>query len=131
LFVLPIGRQGADFGIAQLRGDERQLKTKTGTTRTVAYMPSEQLKGSTSTRADVYGVGATMFACWQARRRTARGATWSYDEGAHGAGAADRVRDERRCARVARIVDPFRSRSTATRVTRPRAPQADVRVGAS
>jgi serine/threonine-protein kinase len=64
LFVLPNGAiKVLDFGIAQLRGDERQLKTKTGTTLgTVAYMPSEQLKGlDIDARADVYGVGATMF----------------------------------------------------------------------
>ena len=64
LFVLPSGAiKVLDFGIAQLRGDERQLKTKTGTTLgTVAYMPSEQLKGlDIDARADVYGVGATMF----------------------------------------------------------------------
>jgi len=64
LFVLPNGSiKVLDFGIAQLRGDERQLKTKTGTTLgTVAYMPSEQLKGiDIDARADVYGVGATMF----------------------------------------------------------------------
>jgi serine/threonine protein kinase len=64
LFVLPNGSiKVLDFGIAQLRGDERQLKTKTGTTLgTVAYMPSEQLKGlDIDARADVYGVGATMY----------------------------------------------------------------------
>jgi serine/threonine-protein kinase len=64
LFVTPNGAiKVLDFGIAQLRGDERQLKTKTGTTLgTVAYMPSEQLKGiDIDARADVYGVGATMF----------------------------------------------------------------------
>ncbi len=64
LFVLPNGSlKVLDFGIAQLRGDERNLKTKTGTTLgTVAYMPPEQLKGEgIDARADVYGVGATMF----------------------------------------------------------------------
>jgi serine/threonine protein kinase len=64
LFVLPNGSiKVLDFGIAQLRADEKALKTKTGTTLgTVAYMPSEQLKGlDIDARADVYGVGATMF----------------------------------------------------------------------
>ena len=52
-----------DFGVAQLRTGPADLKTKTGTTLgTVAYMPPEQLKGEAiDARADVYGVGATMF----------------------------------------------------------------------
>jgi serine/threonine-protein kinase len=52
-----------DFGIAQLRAGPSDLKTKTGTTLgTVAYMPPEQLKGlDIDGRADLYGVGATMF----------------------------------------------------------------------
>jgi eukaryotic-like serine/threonine-protein kinase len=68
LFVLPSGAiKVLDFGIAQLRprnaAGEPNLKTKTGTTLgTVAYMPPEQLKGSDiDARADVYGVGATMY----------------------------------------------------------------------
>jgi len=64
LFVLPDGSiKVLDFGIAQLRTKEASLKTKTGTTLgTVAYMPPEQLKGiDIDVRADVYGVGATMF----------------------------------------------------------------------
>jgi predicted Ser/Thr protein kinase len=64
LFVLPSGAiKVLDFGIAQLRSNERNLKTRTGTTLgTVAYMPPEQLKGlDIDARADVYGVGATMF----------------------------------------------------------------------
>jgi serine/threonine protein kinase len=66
LFVLQSGAiKVLDFGIAQVRGAHGQapLKTKTGTTLgTVAYMPPEQLKGlDIDVRADVYGVGATMF----------------------------------------------------------------------
>ena len=66
LFVLPSGAiKVLDFGIAQLRSTDSgaPLKTKTGTTLgTVAYMPPEQLKGMPiDVRADVYGVGATMF----------------------------------------------------------------------
>jgi serine/threonine-protein kinase len=64
LFVLPNGSiKVLDFGIAQLRAGEKDLKTKTGTTLgTVAYMPPEQLKGiDIDSRCDIYGVGATMY----------------------------------------------------------------------
>jgi serine/threonine protein kinase len=64
LFVTPGGAiKVLDFGVAQLRSGARDLKTKTGTTLgTVAYMPPEQLKGiDIDARADIYGVGATMF----------------------------------------------------------------------
>ena len=64
LFVTSSGAvKVLDFGIAQARSGAADLKTKTGTTLgTVAYMPPEQLKGEPiDARADVYGVGATMF----------------------------------------------------------------------
>jgi serine/threonine-protein kinase len=131
LFVLPNGSiKVLDFGIAQLRGDERQLKTKTGTTLgTVAYMPSEQLKGiDIDARADVYGVGATMFRMLTGKTPHAAGSDVELmmkvltDPAPRIASVMKAVR-----ADVARIVDRALAFDRDARYPNARAMQGDVR----
>jgi eukaryotic-like serine/threonine-protein kinase len=68
LFIQQNGRlKVLDFGIARMR---EGVKTVAGTMLgTVAFMPPEQLKGADiDARADLYSVGATMFAVLAGRR---------------------------------------------------------------
>jgi serine/threonine protein kinase len=55
----------ADFGLAKRTDDDANLTTRSGAIGTPGYMPPEQISrtrfGAITTRADVYGLGATLY----------------------------------------------------------------------